>query len=833
MNTESSSESCVLCGLGLRAGTVAATFSGKTYRFCCMGCRQVFNILLEATGSEDSIAFRETELFRQCRKTGIIPGSEADLVPTTGCNEFADTLQTSETPTEVRDQPGASFSTDALEVNLKISNMWCPACAWLIDESLSKSNGIIESKCIFSTDSLRVTYNPIQTSPAQIIESVGKLGYRAQVPEALPTESERQKEFIRFAISAFLTMNIMMLSYALYSGFFTEFSSDTIYKLSWPAFIMATIVIVYGGSEFFKKAWAGLSNAAFSMETLIIIGSLSAYIYSTFNLLAGSIHIYYDTACMLITLVLLGKTLERRAKNRVLEDLDFFFSLKPTKVRIINQHYPAGRYVSAEQLAEGDTFQVHDAEIIPADGRILAGSGSVDESSLTGEPLPVSKKPGDPVRSGAKILKGTFRIKAEKVGGASMLGQMINIIEKTLLSKTPLEGRTDVILQWFVPAIMALAAATALFGFLTGLTTEASILRAVTVMVISCPCALGIAIPLARVAGISIAGKKGILVRNFKAFEQAGKVNGFVFDKTGTITAGRWNLLDIIALDAITAEEALALAAGLEKDSNHFIALEILRQVKHRGILPMKIQNIQSTAKGLTGDAQAGQVKIGSGDLLAEELKQVDATYAEMLTEAQARHSCVYLGVNGKLAAIFIFGDTLRADAQSTIEKLRASGYQLALVSGDGDRTTRAVGQKIGIEASFGGKLPQDKAAFVREWQARGMRVAMIGDGINDAPALVQSDLSIAVHAGGQLSKEMADITLMRAEPAQVVDFLQFAAQVNKKIHQNLVFTFLYNAISIPIAMAGLLTPLIAVSAMLLSSLSVTGNTLLLVKRNA
>ncbi|MBW2412204.1 MAG: cation-translocating P-type ATPase, partial [Deltaproteobacteria bacterium] len=388
------------------------------------------------------------------------------------------------------------------------------------------------------------------------------------------------------------------------------------------------------------------------------------------------------------------------------------------------------------------------------------------------------------------------------------------------------------ILQWFVPAIIALAAGTAIVGRMTGLTTEVSILRAVTVMVISCPCALGIAIPLARVAGISIAGKKGILVRNFKAFEQADKVNGFVFDKTGTITAGRWDLLEIIALDELGTDEALALAAGLEKQSDHFIAHEIIKQAQNRRIEPIQIEHIQSNAKGLAGDCDGRQIKIGSAEWLVEALGQIDTKTAARLSDAQSEHSCVYLGIDGALAAVFIFGDALRAGSPATIEKLHNRGYRLALVSGDGEHTTRAIGQQVGLEVSYGGKMPQDKAAFIHEWQTMGMRVAMVGDGINDAPALVQSDLSIAMHAGGQLSKEMADITLMRAEPEQIVDFIDFAGRVNRKIYQNLGFTFLYNAISIPIAMLGLLTPLIAVSAMLLSSLSVTFNTLLLVKRN-
>jgi len=816
----------------VRHGNISATLGSKTYFFCCMGCRQVFNILLEATDSSDPAKFRESELFRQCQEKGILPKSEADLAAGTFENRYL--TPAPQTADKTNTAAGASnVATDALPLNLKVSNMWCPACAWLIDQALKKSDGIIESRCNFSTDRLQIEYNPIRTSPDQIIQTIRKLGYKAAVPEESQDAIEKRKEFIRFIISAILTMNVMMMSYALYSGFFSELTPDTIYKLSWPAFIMATIVLFYGGFEFFKKAWAGLSNAAFSMETLIIMGSLSAYIYSIFNLLAGSIHVYFDTASILITLVLLGKTLERRAKGRVLEDLELFFTLKPTKVRICSQHYPQGRYVSAEQLAQDDTFQVDETEIVPADGRILSGTGSVDESSLTGEPLPVTKKPGDAMRSGSRILKGSFKIKAEKVGNASTLGQMIDIIEKALLSKTPLEGKTDIILQWFVPAIIILAAGTALIGRLVGLTTEVSILRAVTVMVISCPCALGIAIPLARVAGISIAGKQGILVRNFKAFEQADKVDGFVFDKTGTVTEGRWELLDIIALETLSADAALALAAGLEENSDHFIAREILRQAEDKRLTPVKIENIRINAKGLTGDTEGRQIKIGSADFLAEELRQIDSTNADTLSDAQVKHSCVYLGVDGKLAAVFIFGDALRTGTRSTIEKLHNLGYRLALVSGDGEHTTQAIGRQIGIDASYGNKMPQDKAAFIREWQTQGMRVAMVGDGINDAPALVQSDLAIAIHAGGQLSKEMADITLMRAEPEQVFAFLQLASQVNKKIFQNLIFTFLYNAISIPIAMSGLLSPLIAVTAMLLSSLSVTGNTLLLVKKKA
>jgi heavy metal translocating P-type ATPase len=726
----------------------------------------------------------------------------------------------------------ATLTDGVLGLNLKVSNMWCPACAWLIDESLKKTPGVIESACNFSTDRLQVNYNPIKTSPDQIIDAIEKLGYRAAEPDDSRDALERRREFIRFAVSAFLTMNIMMLSYALYSGFFTEFSRDTIYKLSWPAFVMATIVVVYGGFELFKKAWSGITNAAFSMETLIIMGSMSAYVYSTVNLFAGSIHIYYDTAAMLITLVLLGKTLERRAKGRVLEGLENFFSLKPTKVRICTAEYPAGRYLNADQLSEKDVFRIDENEIIPADGRILDGTGSVDESSLTGEPVPVRKKSGDTVRSGTSVIKGTFKVSAQMVGAESTLGQMIAIIEKTLMAKTPLEGKTDAILQWFVPIIIALAASTALICLVVGISMEEAILRAVTVLVISCPCALGIAIPLARVAGISIAGKKGLLVRDFNAFEQAERATAFVFDKTGTITTGKWNLLDIICDESLTSDQALALAAGLEKDSEHFIAIEIVNQAGAKNVQPISLTDIQIDDKGIQGKFNDQTIKIGSAEFLEKELKGNNNLGAAAVMDATANHSLVYLGIDGQLAAIFVFGDSVRPDALQTVQELNTRRLRLALVSGDGEHATRAIGNKIGIQRSLGGLLPQDKSRFIFDLQQQGHRVAMVGDGINDAPALVQADLSISIHSGGQLSKEAADITLMRGEPSQILEFLNFAKQVNRKIYQNLAFTFLYNAVSIPLAMSGLLNPLIAVSAMLLSSLSVTGNTLFLVRRN-
>jgi len=822
------SDACDLCGLPLRHRNITAEFFERSYSFCCFGCRQVFNILLESMDSADPKSFKETDLFKQCRERGIIPGSETDLAS----KALAIEPQNSSLVATVRpDGTFAESSEDILSVNLKVGNMWCPSCAWLIEEILKKTSGVIDSSCNFFTDRIYIHFNPIQTSPAQIIRTIGKLGYNTAVPEDSRDAGQGRKEFLRFAISAVLTMNIMLMSYALYSGFFTELTRNTVHKLSLPAFIMATIVLTYGGFDFFKKAWSGLTHAAFSMETLIIIGALSAYLYSSINLFTGSIHLYYDTASMLITLVLLGKTLERRAKSRVLEGLEHFFSLKPTKVRICTDRFPQGRFVAIEQLAEGDRFHVEENEISPADGRIVSGGGAVDESSLTGEALPIIKKPGDILQSGSRIISGTLKVRADKVGDDSTLGQMMNIIQKALMTKAPLEGKTDTILQWFVPVVIALSAGTAFICLLAGLTTEESMLRAITVLVISCPCALGLAIPLARVAGISIAGAKGILVRDFAAFERAEKINAFVFDKTGTVTIGQWNLLDIIPVGPITADETLALAAGLEREADHFIATEILIQAHKKNIEPVKVEVIKIEAKGITGEVEGKKIKIGSADFLAQELEDTDSLEKTRLFNEQTKHSLVYLGVDGKLGAVFIFGDRLREKILPTVQELKERGYRLVLVSGDGIQITRTIGDKIKIQESYGGKLPQEKAAFVRELQKQGARVAMVGDGINDAPALVAADLSIAVRSVGQLGKETADITIMRSDPVQILDFLKMAEKVNKKIYQNLIYAFIYNILSIPIAMSGLLSPLVAVCAMLFSSLSIIGNTFLLIRK--
>lgn len=840
------SDTCDLCGLKLRSGMCTLSRKGQDYRFCCNGCKQVFRLLSDADENPDIVSFKESRIFKQCQTLGIIPRTD----PEPECTPAGLTDNDSEISAYGK-------KDHLLQTRLNVEGMWCPACAWVIENALLKHRGVFKASCNFSTDRVILSYDPVKTSPQQISKVVKQLGYTISNPSETPESKQRRKEFIRFGISAFLTMNVMMLSFSLYSGFFTELPADSIRYISWPILLMATVVLVYGGQKIHQKGWAPWRSLGFGMETLISTGSLCTYLFSLYHFFTNSIHLYFDTSSMLITLVLLGKILESRAKETVTRDLESFFSLVPTKVRIPTPAFPDGKYVSARHLKEGDCFFLEENESAPADGMVIDGQGAMDESALTGEATPKNKITGDRIKSGTRLISGRLTIRAEVTGESSILGQMILIMEKALGQKTPLEGKTDLALRWFVPIIILMSMGTGLVGVLFGLSPEQSLVRAVTVMVISCPCALGIAIPMARVAGISISARQGILVRDFSAFETVPKIDTFIFDKTGTLTTGDWRILTVDATAPWEEDEIIALAAGLEEKSEHHISKIIRQYAKQKNIISAPVGNIDIHENGVSGIYDNQPVRIGSEsfcsmnddktatgltmlsfsngettDTLPQQVRAGVREFKSQNADYQAIPSVVYLTLNGKIIGRILFGDQIKSGAKETIQKLHERGYQTFLISGDSEKTTVNVAGELDIQNAHGEMTPAQKSDFINRLKEKGNLVAMAGDGINDAPALTGSDLAMAVHAGSFLGKEAAHLTLMRGEPLQVIDFLNLARRVNGKIYQNLVFSFLYNFIAIPVAMAGLLSPLVAVCAMLLSSLSVTGNTLFLMKKH-
>jgi heavy metal translocating P-type ATPase len=792
---------CHLCGLPLRFGAVADSIGDRSLRFCCQGCRMVYRMLLESTEVDDPTRFKETDLYRQCLAAGVIPASEDDLQRINAREK-----QESKNRTKpLEDEQTGPDPSGTLALDLIVDGMWCTACAWVIEKTVSRLGGVHTATCHFSTDRLRCRYRPDRVAPDQIRKSVTRMGYGLrESDDANIGQRAQRKELIRLIITGLLSANVMMLSWALYAGFFTRLSNDAVSKISLPIVTMAVVVLIYGGGPMLRKAWFGLIHRTPGMETLVGMAAVCAFVYSLTNWLTGSIHLYFDTACMLITLVLLGKVLEQQAKGRVRRDLDSFFALQPAKVRLITEAVPNGRYVTIEQLAPGDRFAAEADEIVPADGRVESGSATLDESSLTGEPRPMRVSSGDLIKNGARVIDGRVTARVEKVGNDTVLGQMITIMTRSLEQKSRFEGRTDRLLRWFVPMIITLAGGTGLFCAMTGLPVNQAVVRAVTVMVISCPCALGVAIPMARLAGISLAARRGILVREIESFERTDAIDCVVFDKTGTLTHGRWRLNHIECQPGYHPDTITAWAAGLEQSSEHEIARVVNAYAQTQAITPAAATDVIVHPDGVAGRLGDKTVRIGSrGFAWGKGLSAGDAPKESEATPT----SRVFIGIDNRPVATLRFGDTIRPTVPSMLNDLRRDFREIHLVSGDGDAATREVARRIGLNEARGNLMPPDKANYIDMLNTQGRQVAMVGDGVNDAAAMARAHLAVAVHSGQGLAREAAHITLMRGDPAQLLDFFPLARRVNRKVAQNLWCAWIYNLISIPVAMNGLLTP--------------------------
>ena len=809
-------KSCDLCGLALIAGSFSAESNGQIRHFCCMGCRMVFSMLLESGETNDPSRFKETELYQQCVAAGVVPASEGELAalaaldPKSPDNPFV----------------GPDEDDSALSFQCRVAGMWCPACAWVIQTALARIPGVTSAVCDFSIDQLQCRYDPAKVAPNEIVDRVARLGYTVHGDKDRDAAFGPGSEFLRLIVSALLSVNVMMLSWALYSGFFTELTHQGIGYISWPIFVMTTIVLIFGGGPVVRRAWTGLRAGAPGMETLIVLGSGSAYILSVVNFRVGTIHLYFDTAAMLITLLLLGKWLEGRAKQRVRRDLEGFLSLQPNKVRLCTEQFPDGRYVDIGQLSSGDCIRVTEGDIVPADGRVLQGRADVDVSAITGEPAPLSLGRDDAVISGSRVISGQLDIQTDLVGDDALLGQMIAVVQGSLSQKSVVENRAQRGLALFVPFLVALALITAGVTFAWGADFAQALVRGITVLVVACPCALGIAVPLTRVAGISGAARRGLLVREFTAFDQADCIDSVVFDKTGTLTRGKWTLEYIELKGKLNHDQALSLAVALEGRADHIIARAIGDYAKQRGIAASALTRVKCADDGISGCMGNRVVKIGSRRFATGEKE-----FHRGRPLGHEALSAVFLSIDNGIQAVFYFNDMLRSSAKKVVTELQRQGHDLHLISGDNPAATRAMAGILGINRFQGGLLPREKAAYIAALQHRGVKTAMVGDGINDAAALAQADLAVAVHSGAALARQVGAVTLMRSDPLQLLDFFNWAQQVNRKIRRNLGWAWIYNLIAIPMAMIGWLTPLVAVTAMLLSSLTVTINTMFLLRR--
>ena len=802
---------CRLCGLPVGRSTARLNLNGDTVIFCCRGCLYVFQILSERPEGPPS-DFRETDLFQAAAAAGVIRNKDG------------------------RD-PESSKKTSypkefVQEYHFRVEGMWCMACAFLIEEVVRGQEGILDVEVFFFSDLVRIRYLAHRIDPQRVLHEIKKLGYRAfPFDEDSARSHEKKDMLVRLGVSSILTMNIMGISFVVYGGFFRELGEKAIASVSYPLFILCTGVLLYGGLPILKRAAAALRHRTASMDTLISVGSLSAYGYSLFSLSQGSVHLYFDTAAMLITLVLLGRFIELHARDRVTQGIHEMVLLARQKVRLIIDGKE--RWTAPDLVHSGDLFKVEKGERAAVDGRIVCGRTMVDESFLTGESRPLRKSEGEIITGGSLLLGNTVEMHAVSEGSSSTLSQMMQILQDALSLKDPIELFADRVTRLAVPVVLLLASATAAILVAAGATWSDSLLRAVTVLVIACPCALGIATPLARVASLGSARKKGILIAKPGALERARDLQAIVLDKTGTVTEGRFGLQHMIMEEGTSHEEGLIRACSVESESEHFIAREILEKAKALSLTWVKCKHAECVeGQGVCGEDRGKEVLVGNRPHIRSRGWSIHpALEGKAMEFERAGQTVVFVAWDGRARGLFSFGDTVREAANGTIAALRSRGLEVWLVSGDSQETTAAVARGLGIKNYAGQALPMDKVEIVRALQAAGKRVGMVGDGINDAAGLAQADVGFALAAKSNLLQQASDVTIISADLKKVIDALDFSAFHNHVVRQNLFFSFFYNGIGIPLALSGYLNPVLAILAMFASSLTVIGNTIRITKK--
>jgi heavy metal translocating P-type ATPase len=759
--------SCTLCGLD--SGGAA---------FCCAGCENVYAILLESGVVASGQNFRETELFQQSLRLGLIskPSEEPAPIPETA---------------------------ETREAVYHIGGMWCTSCGWLIEHALTRTRGVRSAEVMFACDLLKVRYCPQYLPPDRMVAKVASLGYRAAEYSgpANTGDAERKDLLLRTGIAAFLSMNAMMFSLVVYASYFEAITGFGRY-IPFVLMTIATPSVFYCAAPILRIAWIGARMGILRMESLLAMGIVTAYGYSVVLAFRGSTHVYFDTACAIVTLVLTGKMIERGAKDKTTRAITLLYRLMPNKVRLLVDG--AERFTSLEALRPGGIFRVKSGERIAADGIVVEGRSHADESVLTGESAPRSKGPDDTVVCGSVNAGGVLEVRATRVGADSSLALIVRTVEQAAASRTQVERAVDRVARIFVPVVLVLAVLT--FGVWTWITGSAgeALIHAIAVLVIACPCALGIATPLALTAAVAGASRRGVLVSDTRVLETIRKVDTVVLDKTGTATEGEFTLLEVTGDTSRMAE-----LAAVEACSEHPLGKAIV--ARYSANLMASDVTIHA-GMGISGAVGSVRYFIGNRHLMGGEIKCVGPGTA------------AYFGWDGEIRGAMTFGDRVRPEAAELCRSLRGRGVRTLLLSGDSNEATSAVAAAIGADEWRAEATPDTKVDVIRALQQRGEVVAMVGDGVNDAPSLAQADLGVALGSGADIAMQAAPLVLMGASLAGVTETLDLARRTFRVVRQNLFWAFAYNVVGMALAVTGVLNPILAASAMVLSSLSVIGN---------
>jgi Cu+-exporting ATPase len=712
-------------------------------------------------------------------------------------------------------------------VELNVYGMSCAACSARIEKSLNQLDGVQLATVNLANDRAVVEYDPSLVKLADLIQTIQKTGYEAEKSSEEKADKEkeaRKKELHKlgwlFGISALLTFPMFLGMVLMLVGSDIPFLHNFYFQLA-----LATPVQFIIGYRFYRKGFLSLKSGSPGMDLLVALGTSAAYFYSVYNGLAGIHQYYFEASAMIITLVLLGKYLEAAAKGKTSEAIRKLMKLRPKVARIVRNGQEA--MIPIEEVAPGDILLVKPGEKIPVDGEIVKGQSTIDESMVTGESIPTEKSQGDEVIGGTVNQFGSVQFKAQRVGKDTVLSHIIQIVEEAQATKAPIQKLADKVAGIFIPVVLVIAALT--FGgwmLATGNLT-ASILSAVSVLVIACPCAMGLATPTAIMVGTGKGAENGILIKSGESLETAYKINTLVLDKTGTLTEGKPKMTDVVLTGGLNREELLNIVGSAEKNSEHPLAQAMVKTITE------EIKNLQDPdefraipGKGIKAAVTGRKVLIGAPKLLREE--NIDFESHQKTMEELESHGKTVMGavVDGKLEGVLALADTLKPTSQEAVESLKKMGIEIYMITGDNQRTAEAIAKEAGIENVLAEVLPGEKSAEIEKLKKKGRIVAMAGDGINDAPALAAADVGMAMGTGTDIAMETSDITLMRGELTAIPVAIKLSRKTMSKIKQNLFWAFIYNIIGIPIASAGLLSPIVAGAAMAMSSVSVVTNSL-------
>lgn len=733
------------------------------------------------------------------------------------------------------------YDTFRETADFAVEGMTCAACATRIEKGLAKLPGVTSASVNLAMETARVEYTPGAISIEEMQDKVAKLGYKAtpkrdeagaDPEQRRAAEARRQRN--KLLISAILSLPLLWSMVGHFS-FTSWIYVPELFMNPWFQLALATPVQFYIGRGFYAGAYKALRNGSANMDVLVSLGTSAAYFYSlylTFDWSASGapVHhapsLYYETSAILITLVLLGKLFERLAKGRTSEAIKSLMGLQAKTALVVRDGVEMT--IPVEEVVRGDIVLVRPGDKVPVDGEVLEGESSIDESMLTGESLPVSKKAGDAV-IGATINKnGRLRIRATKVGKDTALAQIVKVVEEAQGSKAPIQRVADIISGIFVPIVVGIAIAAFLvwYFFVDPWDFAGALEKTIAILVIACPCALGLATPTSIMAGSGRAAEFGILFKGGEHLETTQSIDTVVLDKTGTVTKGKPELTDVLS----DGDEAalLRLVGAAEKDSEHPLAEAIVAGIRERGIdLPAAASFEAIPGYGVVAAVEGKQVLVGTRRLMEREGVAVAAEASEAMTRLEsAGKTAMLAAIDGKYAGLIAVADTVKETSAAAIARLRAMGIEVVMITGDNARTAAAIAEQVGISRVLAEVLPAGKADEVKRLQAAGKKVAMVGDGINDAPALATADIGMAVGTGTDVAMEAADVTLMRGDLASIPDAIEMSRRTMRNIRQNLFWALGYNTIGIPIAAIGLLAPWVAGAAMALSSVSVVLNAL-------